>query len=385
MSPEIKINLHPVNLIIISGILQSVILAGLLIFSRKGNKPANVLIGLFVFICSLHFSWSLIIDTNLADIIKPVFWFPYSYLLAIGPLLYFYTKKLTDPNFKIDVSCLSHFLPATAEVLMQCFFIWESIQTDVVHYSIEGFLSFRIVELTAAATSIFIYGKQSLSLIRTHETWLVENYSNPRDVTLSWLFKLITYLRVLWIFWFAFELSFFLFLQFQMHHILVYLILYTLLGVITYSNYWIGIQAFSKSEILIEKKIVAPQAENASVYSRLSEKEIKGYVESLSRLMETEKLYLHETLNLRLLANRLHMDPNLVSYILNTVLHKSFYDFVNEFRIEEVKRKIDDPDFSHIKIVEIAYESGFNSKATFNRVFKNATGKSPSEYRKSRQ
>lgn len=151
---------------------------------------------------------------------------------------------------------------------------------------------------------------------------------------------------------------------------------------ITYSSYWIGIQAFRKSEILIEKKIANPATENVSVYSRLSKSEIDSHVQSLTQLMLTEKLYLHETLNLRTLAGRLQVDPNLVSYILNTILHKSFYDYVNEFRIEEVKRKMDDAAYTHFKIVEIAYESGFNSKATFNRVFKKVTGKSPSEYKK---
>lgn len=199
------------------------ILAGILVFSKKGSRRANILIGLFIFICSLHFSWSLIIDTNLADIFKPIFWFPYSYLLAIGPLLFFYTKSLTGPGFKIGVREVIHFLPAFAEALMQSFFIREGIQDGIVHYDVQGFLWFRIVELTGAAISILIYGKQSLALIRIHEAWLVENFSNQRDITLAWLFKLITYLRILWIFWLLFELSFMLFLKFQMHLIPVYL------------------------------------------------------------------------------------------------------------------------------------------------------------------
>ena len=59
---------------------------------------------------------------------------------------------------------------------------------------------------------------------------MVENFSNQSDITLSWLFKLIKYLRVLWIFWLVFELSFILFWQFQMHLIPVYLLLYTPFG-----------------------------------------------------------------------------------------------------------------------------------------------------------
>jgi AraC-like DNA-binding protein len=381
MLPEIKINLHPVNFVIISGILQSLILGVVLVFYGKGNRDANRAIGLLVMICSLHFLWSLIIDTNLADIFKPVFWFPYSYLLAIGPLLFFYTKFLTRSEIRTGINKAIHFLPVAIEVFMQLYFIRESIEQDIVHYEIRGFLLFRVIELTGTAASILIYGKHSLSLIKMHEERMVQNFSSQKDITLSWLYKLIKYLRVLWIFWLAFEMSFLVFWQFQMHLLPVYLLLYLLLGVITYSNYWIGIQALIKSGILLENVSIAGPLENPNVYARLNDAEIQRYVGALNRLMEGEKLYLHETLNLRTLAGRLQMDPNLVSYVLNNVVNKSFYDYVNGFRIEEVKRKIDHPGYAHLKIVEIAYECGFNSKATFNRVFKKHTGKSPSEYK----
>jgi YesN/AraC family two-component response regulator len=158
--------------------------------------------------------------------------------------------------------------------------------------------------------------------------------------------------------------------------------LYTLLGVATYSTYWIGVQAFAKAGVLMEMVPAQVPPEKSSVYSRLGEADLKNYAEGLNTLMQKEKLYLHETLSLRILAQRLNIEPNLVSHVLNSELRKSFYDYVNEFRIEEVKRKIDDPAYQHLKIVEVAYECGFNSKATFNRVFKKFTGKSPSDFRK---
>ena len=132
MLSEIKINLHPLNFLIISGILQSIVLACILLFYRSGNKMANRLIGGFVLICGLHFSWSLIIDTNFADIFKPVFWIPYSYLLAIGPLLFFYTKALTTIDSKIDTKAAFHFLPVLIEVLIQLF---SSVQvSEAIHW-----------------------------------------------------------------------------------------------------------------------------------------------------------------------------------------------------------------------------------------------------------
>src|SRR5688572_12767879 len=216
MPPEIKINLHPLNFIIISGIVQSLVLACILLFYRTGNNTANRLIGAFVLICGLHFSWSLIIDTNLADIFKPVFWIPYSYLLAIGPLLFFYTKGLTTIDFKIDAKASLHFLPVLVEVLIQIVFISSSVRSNTLVYDLPGFLLFRIVEFAGTAISILIYGKQCLSLIKGHEAWALANFSNQKDITLAWLSNLIKYLLVLWIFWLAFEISFILFLQFQL-------------------------------------------------------------------------------------------------------------------------------------------------------------------------
>lgn len=382
MPDDIKINLHPVNFIILSGLLQCFILGIILLFYKKGKHTSNCLIGLFILLCVLHFLWILVIDTNVGDIFRQFFWFPYSYLLALGPLMYLYTKSLTQHDFKVGSGALRHFVPVVVEFLAQLYFIREGIESNRVHYDITGFIAFRIVQLAAAAISIVLYGKNSLELIRRHEAAMVENFSNQRDVTLSWLYRLVKYLRLLWIFWLVFEVLFILFLQFQMHFLPVYLALYTLLGVTTYCTYWIGVQALAKAGVHIEMVPAQVPPEKSGVYSRLDESDLNNYAEALNTLMQKEKLYLHETLSLRMLAQRLNIEPNLVSHVLNSVLRKSFYDYVNEFRIEEVKRKIDDPAYRHLKIVEVAYECGFNSKATFNRVFKKVTGRPPSDFRK---
>jgi AraC-like DNA-binding protein len=381
MPEEIKVNLHPVNFIIISGVIQSVVLAVMLLAATPRSR-GNRWMGLFLLICSLHFSWSLLIDSNLGDIFKPLFWIPYSYLLAVGPVMFFYTRTLTDRNFKAQSNAFLHFMPAVLEALTQCYLIFRSIQNNVPPHGIDGFVWFRVTQLTAAAISITLYGRRSLSLIATYEKAMAENFSNQKEITLAWLFRLIKYLRVLWCVWLLFEVSFVLFQKFQMHFLAVYAFLYILLAVLVYSTYWIGIQAFKKADWLSENIVLHTQPEKPNVYARLSKNDLTNYVDRLNQTMTSERLYLHETLSLRILADRVGLEPNLVSYVLNNELHKSFFDYVNEFRIEEIKRKMNEPAYRHIKIVEIAYESGFNSKATFNRVFKKITGKSPSDFMK---
>lgn len=98
--------------------------------------------------------------------------------------------------------------------------------------------------------------------------------------------------------------------------------------------------------------------------------------------MALEKIYLNENLSLKEFALHLKADPNLMSFILNNHMGINFYDFVNRHRIEEVKNKLNNPQYKHLTLLGIALESGFNSKTTFNRVFKQATGITPTEFQR---
>lgn len=100
--------------------------------------------------------------------------------------------------------------------------------------------------------------------------------------------------------------------------------------------------------------------------------------------MALEKIFLNENLSLREFALHLKADPNLISFILNNHLGGNFYDFVNRYRIEEVKNKLNNPEYKHLSLLGIALESGFNSKTTFNRVFKQVMGVTPTEFQKKR-
>lgn len=104
--------------------------------------------------------------------------------------------------------------------------------------------------------------------------------------------------------------------------------------------------------------------------------------EQLKKYMETEKPYTNIDLNLKDLASALDTYPHYITQVLNTVFNQNFYDFVNTYRIEEAQKRLTDTQFKNLTILAIAYDCGFNSKSTFNRIFKQKTGLTPSEYQK---
>jgi len=99
----------------------------------------------------------------------------------------------------------------------------------------------------------------------------------------------------------------------------------------------------------------------------------------LLALMAEEHPWLEPELTLAELAQRLRLHPAQLSRLINLGCGQSFSDFVNRYRVEEAQRKLADPRFAHYSLVGVALESGFNSKSTFNRVFKKLTGQVPRE------
>ena len=114
--------------------------------------------------------------------------------------------------------------------------------------------------------------------------------------------------------------------------------------------------------------------------SGLKAEEAPELHQQLLQLMQTEKPYLEPKLSLAQLAEILGVLPNHLSQIINQYEAKNFYDFVNSYRVEEfiaLAKKDTDKNFN---LLGLAFEAGFNSKSSFNQVFKKFKGKTPSEF-----
>ena len=99
--------------------------------------------------------------------------------------------------------------------------------------------------------------------------------------------------------------------------------------------------------------------------------------------MTDEKLYLDQTLNLKTLAQKLSVSVNHLSQIINEMFNQNFHDFVNQYRVKECIKYLKDESNGRKTVLRIAFECGFNTKATFNSAFKKFTGMTPKEFRKS--
>ena len=118
---------------------------------------------------------------------------------------------------------------------------------------------------------------------------------------------------------------------------------------------------------------------------QLDDEKSKKYLNQIRHLLEQELLYKDTHLTLRVLSDRLQIPAKYISQTINTRLSISFPDFINLYRIEDVKKNLINPDKSHLTILGIAQESGFKSGGRFNTLFKQATGLTPTDYRKKHQ
>lgn len=307
-----------------------------------------------------------------------------SLLLLHGPFLYLYISALIKEGFKFSYRQLFHFVPFVLFNLFlagSLFFpeLSERIRLDHTSEAHNTPLVFNLF-LAITVLSGPVYFIRSINLFKKLDIDIFNNFSTSDNIKLDWLRKLVYLFGSIWTVLMAFIVIHHVFSMFSWYFCTDGLFLSLSVFIIL-----LGYFGLRQKEIFIHyPDIKAPYVtESKPKYSGvlLSEKESEMYLSKLMQFMNEEKPYLNPELSLPELAQKLQIPSHHLSRVINEKTGLNFFDFVNKYRIEEVKLKIVSPEFNNLSILGIAFDSGFNSKSAFNRVFKKATGITPSDYK----
>ncbi|AYL97992.1 ABC transporter permease [Mucilaginibacter celer] len=344
--------------------------AALLWFGKKENKTANRFLALALVVIVLYIARVLAIDVGLSTYLPNWSRWPLQFSLAFGPLVYFYVLKITRPQYRFRFKQLLHFVPVLLELGAQLWAGSESVKTSKAVY--DTLLWQQVNPVLQALAFIGAIGY----LYASHKQ--IENFYHCIKFTngdryryqMRWLHQQLGGFGVLWLCWMLFAvLGWFFYPNGLGAH--TWYPFYLLLAVLALYTAGTAFLRVGAGEPLATPPVYKPAPPAQS----------KQKGTWLKQALKANRYYQDPELSLRSLAEKLDLHPNELSRIINTVLKKSFNDLINEYRVAEVARNMQDPAYDHLTLLGIAFESGFNSKTTFNRTFKQLTGKSPAEYK----
>ncbi|OEK01123.1 hypothetical protein BFP97_06200 [Roseivirga sp. 4D4] len=306
---------------------------------------------------------------------------------AAAPILYFYVCSLVRSRpFKLRRYWF-HFIPFffLAGSMLYFYYNLEDSQRLVVDdgfiqmYGIKAF-QMRNYGMIMAFFS-FLYPVLSLYSLFRHKKTLTDKFSNLSGVNMDWLrnWIILSFIG----FWLSFILIWsgaFRWIEFETSFKAV-------ASLITLNIAIIGFYGLKQTSIFTNERIQQgaqkETSENKYERSRLTKDESAEILKKVQAAMESDKPYLDSQLSLESLAFKLGLSKHDLSQVINEQLGINFFTFVNEYRISEFKQLIQQPKNAHLTILGVALESGFNSKSSFNGVFKKLEGITPGAYKNS--
>ncbi len=372
-----------IDLLLKLGGLQALIIAVFLFRKKANNDNSNVILAFLLF--SLAFSCLFYSFNNLEFYLK----FPHlirvdwGIPLLFGPLVYLYTLELLNDGKQLGKKYV-HFIPYLINlIILFPFFIKsaeEKIQildyfTASIASGTDTYFYYSFILRLAISIISISYAFSSLKIVRAYSNKLKNEYSNTEALKLDWLRILLNSFMVLSVFFIITSIITFgdRYPQFD-YDVFYFLFIFILI-------YILGYKALSQSKI---KTFIDDENSSKDVLkSKVENKELTFQAEQLIAYVIQEKPYLNGELKASELAKDINLTRHRLSQILNKALGKNFYDFINEYRAEEFKNRLQSAENDHLTLLGIALDSGFNSKTTFNTIFKKITGLTPSAYKKS--
>ena len=368
----------PLDLILLLGTAQGFILASLLWFNPKGNRLPNRLLAVLVgLLASASLAVGIPIMNPWINLFVDVV--PLIIIMPLGPLIYFYTRSLLAPDFRLGKRERRHFWPVIIDCgsrLMAWVFLFGLLFGFFEHS--DNRKVGALMDLYDKYADIPRWISVTLYGMVTYR-WLVQFQKTHFDPTAQQRAS-VRWLRQFLMVFAAFQTIWFL-------HLVPYILpqtsnalldafgWYPLYIPIAVMIYWLGLGGYFHA-----RHTVLPEPIRKTSPAVLPDELVVETTNGLVKAMETDQLYLDPELTVEKVGRHLRLPAKTVSAVLNQHLGKSFNTFVNEYRVEDVKRRLNDSASANLTLTGIAFECGFNSQATFQRTFKQMTGHSPKEY-----
>lgn len=357
--------------------LSQTVFAAFLVITKKPRVLADLVLAFWLLLIASETYISLYIET--IRLTSAALNFSVLIQLAYMPIMFIYVKTLSSEYPRLSPKELFHFVPHFVFLLWLLLFLKDE---PIFYGSPENWPRMGHIYRTVFAIHFFLsicyYSFMILKSIRQHQQENPDRFSyTSGGITLNWL----KFIQFLFVISFTTMIVMALFADVANYPFDPRFFIRTSLTIFAFGVSFFGVRQPALFKPSPEE--IPQDKENKTRYEKsgLSESLARLYEERLQTYMEEEKPYLNPELTIKDISDHLNISRHHITQVLNERINKNFYNYINEFRLAEVKKRLVDPRYSHLTLIAIAYDSGFNSKSAFNSIFKKATGMTPSEYR----
>ncbi|HEX4849624.1 MAG TPA: helix-turn-helix domain-containing protein [Puia sp.] len=361
MSPFLEI-------LIVLGALQGFIISAMLFFSKPAKLSSRLLASLIFFMAlaclNLYItgtSWY----GNSPLLIFLLNFIPMIIVMPMGPLIYFYARSFSDPNFTFRKKYRIHFLPVLIDLVPYLTAIIYVIGLIAKLFPKNDAPWGRFIDQYNTYSDIPRWLSVSIYLFATYK------FLRSQQRPIRWLKQFVIIFSVFQAIWLCFLIPYVI--PKYASHLMDIFNWYPVYIPISILIYWLGIKGYLASQ----NHSGLRNTKKSSSLDKIQGEEI---IEKLKKVMEEEKPWMNPALNLSILTKQTGIPSKTISAVLNQYLDKSFNEFINEYRIAAIKARLLSAESRNLTIAGLAYECGFNSQPTFQRAFKSIEGESPSEF-----
>lgn len=377
-------NIDIVSILIIIGLFQGILLITLLLF-QKGNKSNKYLVGVLIFLFWTQLEFLLVRNKMQYDYVL-LFATRLGSWLILGPIFWIYVKSVLENDFRLKIKDTLHLVPFVVFTLIVPFLIEDLLPQRAVHYGILSLLKYYHLGTTPLQTvyallfilqflHLLIYLVLTKDLLKAFSEKLKYEFSTIEKINKKWLNNLTNAFLIILISISTFFIVMFAFNIYEKEFDYLYVLPVAMV------IYWIAFKIIKEPEII---RTVYLNNDKSKKYekSSLTLEQAEAFKTNIESYMASHKPFLNAELKLSDLATAVNINTHHLSQVLNDQFKLSFFDFINQYRIEEAKQKLMNK--NHETILQIAYEVGFNNKGSFNNYFKKITNQTPSSFIKNR-